>query len=136
MVICQGAEEIGEKGGGAEGFESGHYILVKVPIMSKGGEDEILVHFGGLFTLGLDIVMQGQDRNAFVMQVREEQRRESPGSFAVVDVLDNQETIGKLCFLSRLEVGRPCGQVGTLFVNVGMIFLSILRVMKCVRIHK
>ena len=70
------------------------------------------------------------------MQVREEQGRESPRSLAVVDVLDNQETIGKLCVLVRLEVGRPCGQVRTFFVNVGMIFLSILGVMKCIRINK
>ena len=137
MIICQRAEEIGEEGGGTEGFESGHYILVKVPIMPKGGgEDEVLVHFCGFFALGLDIVMEGQDRDAFVVQVREEQRRESPGSLALVDVLDDQETVSKLCFLSRLEVGGPCGQVRTLFVDVGMIFLSILRVMKCVRIHE
>ena len=61
----------------------------------------------------------------------EEERRESPGSFAVVDVLDDQETVGKLCFLGGLKVGGPCVQVRALFVNVGMVFLSILRVMKC-----
>ena len=137
LIICQRAEEIGEKGGGTEGFESGHDILVKMPIMPKGGgEDEVLVHFGGFFALGLDIVMEGKDRDAFVVQVGEEERRESPGSFAVVDVLYDQETVGKLCFLSGLEVGGPCVQVRALFVNVGMIFLSILRVMKCIRIHE
>ena len=69
-------------------------------------------------------------------KVGEEKRRESPGSFTVMDMLDNQETIGKLCFLCGLEVCGPCVQLRALFVNVGMIFLSILRVMKCISIHE
>ena len=53
-----------------------------------------------------------------------------------MDVLDNQETVGKLCFLCRLKVDGPCVQLRALFINVGMIFLSSLRVMKCIGIHE
>ena len=70
LIICQGAEEVGEKGGGAEGFESRHNILIVVPVVTKrGGEDKVLVHLGSFFTLGRDVVMESKDRDALVMEV-------------------------------------------------------------------
>ena len=108
LLICQRAEEVGEEGGGAESFESGHYILVVVPVVAKrGGEDKVLVEFCGFDELSLNVIMEGKERDVFVMEVGEEERGESPGSFTVMDMLDDLEAVGKLSFGIRLEIRGP-----------------------------
>ena len=49
-----------------------------------------------------------------------------------MDMLNDQETVGELSILSWLEICRPCVPLRARFVNVGMMFLSVLGVMECV----
>ena len=100
------------------------------------GEDKVPVEFFSFDALSLDVIMEGEDRDAFVMEVREEERGEGPGSFAVMNVLDNQETVGELGICLRLETCWSSVTLRAHFVDESMIFLGVLGVMKSIGIHE
>ena len=88
MFISERLQKVGKEGGGGESFEGRDDSFIVMTIRAEMGEwDKRFLMKKGVILLGFKVIMEGEDLNAEVVKVREEERGEGPGGDTIMYML-------------------------------------------------
>ena len=125
MFPGDGTAKVVEKGGGAKRLKGRHDGLIVVTVAAKGRAwAEFLVKFFSLGFLLRQAIVESEDRDPLVVEVRQDDRREGPRRAAIMEVLDNEEAmLWFLCRMCRFVVGRASFFVPSFFLQEILVSL-------------